>query len=225
MCSVCPTNETARVQALRSYALLDTDPEPAFDDLAKIASQICDAPIALVVLLDERRQWFKARVGTPLQETPREVAFCAQTILQTEPLVIEDATLDPRFSDNPFVTAPQGVRFYAGAPLIDAQGFALGTLCVVDVEPRQLLPEQLDALQALSRQVVGQMQLRRAAAELAEALHGMRVLQELIPMCSWCKSIRTDEGYWAKVEEYLQETMGAELTHGICPSCTARYVA
>jgi GAF domain-containing protein len=214
-----PENEAARLQALRSYGLLDTAPEQPFDDITTIASLICQTPIAVMVLMDETRQWFKSKIGVDASETPREHAFCAHTILGTDTLVVPDARNDQRFSDNPMVTAEPHIRFYAGAPLLNPQGFALGTLCVVDLHPRELATPQLLGLQALARQVVAQMELRRVANELAAALEGMRTLQGLLPICAWCKSIRDDDGYWGKVEDYLSQQTGAQMTHGICPAC------
>lgn len=162
-----PQDEQDRLAALRSYGILDTVPEAAYDDIARIAAQICGMPIALVSLVDEERQWFKARVGLDVEETPRDRAFCAHAILEPEELmVVEDAARDPRFADNPLVTGSPGIRFYAGAPLVNSEGHALGTLCVIDREPGRLSADQQEALEALARQVVSQLELRRALASL-----------------------------------------------------------
>jgi GAF domain-containing protein len=165
-----PRNEEARIAALEKYAILDSDPEAAFDDLALLASFVCKTPIALISLIDEERQWFKSKVGLTLSETSRDVAFCAKAILQSDILEVRDATQDERFRDNPFVLAEPHIRFYAGAPLITEDGYALGTLCVIDQKPRELEAEQREALKALSRLVVAQLEFRRNLVLLKEAL-------------------------------------------------------
>ncbi len=161
-----PSQETQRLQALRSYAVLDTSPESSFDDLVQLASHICQAPIALVSLIDEKRQWFKARTGLEATETPREMAFCAHAILQPDELLqVPDAQQDPRFADNPLVTGEPHIRFYAGMPLVTSTGHALGTLCVIDRAPRELNPAQRKALQVLGHQVMTLLELRRTLAQ------------------------------------------------------------
>ncbi|MBK80718.1 MAG: hypothetical protein CMQ43_07385 [Gammaproteobacteria bacterium] len=165
-----PEDETARLAALRDYDVLDSMPERAYDDIARIAAQICGTPIALVSLVDEHRQWFKASVGLDVKETPRDVAFCAHALLAPDALlVVEDATRDPRFADNPLVTGAPGIRFYAGAPLVTDEGHALGTLCVIDRQPGSLSEPQRAALEALARQVVSQLDLRRTVRRLEDS--------------------------------------------------------
>jgi len=165
-----PANEEARVIALDKYAILDTDPEQSFDDLTLLASFVCKTPIALISLVDEDRQWFKSRVGIEASETSREIAFCSTAILQPDVFVVPDALADDRFRDNPLVVSDPHIRFYAGAPLINEDGYALGTLCVVDRAPRELAPEQKEALKALSRLVLAQLEFRRNLILLKEAL-------------------------------------------------------
>ena len=164
-----PLSEDQRLSALHDCAVLDTPPEDAFDDLASLARILCETPIALVSLVDRDRQWFKAALGLETRETPRAIAFCAHAIQQPEPLIVPDARQDPRFADNPLVTGPPEFRFYAGFPLIDDAGAALGTLCVLDVRPRELDAQRLDALRILAKQVVAQLALRRLLAEVERA--------------------------------------------------------
>jgi len=165
-----PSNEEARLKALREYEILDTDPEQAFDDLTRLASQICETPIAVVSLVDSDRQWFKSKLGLDASETSRDVAFCAHTILQPDLFIVPDAQQDMRFSDNPLVTAGPQIRFYAGAPLTTSENVAVGSLCAIDYVPRNLTSQQQEALEILGRQVVTQIKLRRNIAELEEAL-------------------------------------------------------
>lgn len=161
--------EKTRLKVLWQYEVLDTVPEEVFDDLTELAAKICEAPIALISLVDEKRQWFKSRVGTSLQETAREISFCAHAIGQPDLFIVSDATNDPRFSSSPLVVSDPKIRFYAGAPLITPDGYALGTLCVIDKVPRQLSPDQQRALKILARHVVSQLELRRQATQLSAA--------------------------------------------------------
>lgn len=208
MDAVLPIDEQARLQALHSYKILDTDPEKGFDDLTILASHICETPVALISLIDADRQWFKSKVGISVSETPREVAFCNLAIQQPDLFVVPDATKDPRFSSNPFVVSDPKIRFYAGAPFTSSDGHPLGTLCVVDVVPRELTEKQQNALLALSRQVQAQFELRknlldlrvalqerdraeadrdRTIVELRNALENVGHLSSMLPTCSACK--------------------------------------
>lgn len=180
-------DEPERLAALQHYEVLDTPPEPAFDDLAFLAAHICATPIAMVSLVDADRQWFKARVGLDLTETPRDVAFCAHAIAEPTPLVVPDALADDRFAGNPLVVGDPQIRFYAGAPLRVRDGHALGTLCVIDRVPRELSDEQQRALEALSRQVTAQLELRHQLAEVKR-------MRGLLPYCSSCGELRRDLG-------------------------------
>lgn len=141
-----PGNERARLAALASSGLVDSASEPRFDRLARLASMVTGSPIALISLLTSTRQWFKARVGLPVQETPRDWAFCSHAILQNDLFVVEDALSDERFRDNPLVQHDPHIRFYAGVPLRDKSGQPLGTLCVIDREPRRLRAAEVQGL-------------------------------------------------------------------------------
>ncbi|MBN8218279.1 MAG: SpoIIE family protein phosphatase [Spirochaetes bacterium] len=164
-----PLHEAARLRALENYRILDTLEEQCFQDIVELAAHICQAPIALISLVDRDRQWFKARIGLQAAQTPRELAFCAHAILSPgEVLEVPDAAQDRRFADNPLVTGDPRIRFYAGAPLAAPSGDALGTICVIDRVPRSLSPAQTSALRALSRQVVAQLELRRIGFEIAD---------------------------------------------------------
>ncbi|AWJ93132.1 two-component hybrid sensor and regulator (plasmid) [Azospirillum baldaniorum] len=185
-----PREELARLEVLKAYRILDTDPEPEFDTITKLAAGVFDTPIVLVSLVDAGRQWFKSRQGLDIVQTPRDVAFCAHAILQDEPLVVPDATQDKRFSCNPLVTGAPGIRFYAGAPLITKDGFRLGTLCLIDVKPRaSLSSSQRVSLQRMAQLVVDQMDIRleieHCRQSEAEAMERNRLL-----------ALSTDVGYW-----------------------------
>jgi GAF domain-containing protein len=164
-----PKDEKQRLKVLWQYEVLDTVPEEVFDDLTELAARICEAPIALISLVDEKRQWFKSKVGITVSETSRDVSFCAYAITQADLFVVPDATRDPRFADNPLVTSDPKIRFYAGAPLVTPDGHALGTLCIIDTMPRDLRLDQKQALRILARHVVSQLELRRRSRELVDA--------------------------------------------------------
>ena len=155
-----PANESDRLVALDRYKILDTLPEQVYDDLTQLAADICETPIALISLVDKDRQWFKSRVGVDATETPRDISFCGHAVAESAILNVPDASLDPRFADNPLVAQDPNIRFYAGVPLITDDNFALGTLCVIDRQPRDLTEQQIRQLEALSRLVISQLELR-----------------------------------------------------------------
>ena len=207
-----PENEAARLESLHRYAILDTLPEQEFDDLSRLAALICGTPIALVSLVDESRQWFKSKVGIEDAETPREVAFCAHAILEPGVMVVRDALKDERFRLNPLVTSDPKVRFYAGAPLLTQEGHALGTLCVIDRVPRDLTPEQLDALKALSRLVVTEFELRRSVTDLSKVMGERRLvereLDQLFNLSLDLFCIAGFDGYFKRINPAWEKTLG-----------------
>jgi len=156
-----PTNESDRLVALDRYKILDTLPEQVYDDLTQLAADICGTPIALISLVDRDRQWFKSRVGLDATETSREISFCGHAVFENTILNVPDATQDPRFADNPLVVNDPSIRFYAGVPLKTPDNFTLGTLCVIDRQPRDLTTQQINQLESLSRLVISQLELRR----------------------------------------------------------------
>lgn len=163
--------ELQRLASLRSYHVLDTPPDPAFDDLTALAAEICGVPISLISLLDEDRQWFKSKHGIDVQQTGRDIAFCGHAICEEQTFVVEDATKDPRFSDNPLVAQAPNVRFYAGALVRDEQGLALGTLCIIDDKPRTLDTEQRRQLERIARQASRQLHMHKMLHEMQVAAH------------------------------------------------------
>ncbi|MCX5932155.1 MAG: GAF domain-containing protein [Cyanobacteria bacterium] len=215
--------EQERLDALRDYRILDTPPEQAFDDLTALAAYVCDVPIALVSLVDTDRQWFKSKFGLEATETSRDVSFCAHAILQNDILVVQDTHLDARFAANPLVTSEPNIRFYAGVPLLSPEALPLGTLCVIDHEPRELNAAQIRALEGIARQVVTQLELRLVSARLAQALEKINLIEELIPICSYCKAIRNDAGYWSSVEAFIKQHSDVAFTHGVCESCIEKH--
>ncbi len=163
-----PDCETARLEALSQYKILDTAPEEGLDELTDLVAKVCETPIALITLIDSHRQWFKSTVGFTIRETPREISFCTYTIVQSGIFIIPDTLADERFATNLLVISEPHLRFYAGAPLISPQGYPLGTICVMDYIPRKLSSIQLEVLQTLSHQVISQLELRRNLVDLAE---------------------------------------------------------
>ncbi len=157
-----PPNEEERLKALASYQIMDTLAEKEFDNLTRIASHIFDAPIALITLLDDERQWFKSKIGLEAEGTPREVSFCQYAIVDGETLIVNDAHEDKRFEDNPLVTGNPNIRFYAGHPITNEQGHRLGTLCVVDDKPRSVTPKQIELLKGLAKSAMSLIACRKA---------------------------------------------------------------
>ncbi|HEY5758674.1 MAG TPA: ATP-binding protein [Steroidobacter sp.] len=208
-----PLNEPSRLLALQSYEIMDSGQELRYDDITLLASRICHTPMALITLINEDRQWFKSKVGLDGTETPRELAFCAHAICEPDKvLTVADARIDDRFSANPYVTGDPHVRFYAGAPLLSADGHALGTLCVIDREPRHLEPEQKDALLALSRQVMALMEERRTSAALRGAMQALTrseaLFREAYENAPIGIALVSPEGEWLRVNQSLCDMLG-----------------
>ena len=175
-----PSDEHARMQAVESLGLLDTPPEADFDEAVRMAAVICKTPISLMTIVDHHRQWFKAKIGLDVDETPRDQAFCAHAIGRTSAFIVPDAQNDPRFLGNPLVTSGPKIRFYAGMPLHTSSGHTIGTLCVIDTVPRELTFEQQGALTVLGRQISIQIELRSRMTLLNEVLEeNARISEEL----------------------------------------------
>ena len=169
-----PPDEKDRLRDLRRYEVLDTSPDESLDHLAQLAARLCETPMALISLVDADRQWFKAKVGIDLEETPRDLAFCAHAILKRGVFEVPDARRDERFADNPLVISDPGIRFYAGETLVTPENHAIGTLCVMDRVPRKLSAEQEAGLRVLAEQVMAQFELRRQLLEARAALRASR---------------------------------------------------
>lgn len=208
-----PLNEPSRLLALQSYDIMDSGQELRYDDITLLASRICGTPMALISLVGEDRQWFKSKIGLEGSETSRELAFCAHAIVEPDKvLTVADAQLDDRFATHPYVTGDPHVRFYAGAPLVSADGHALGTLCVIDREPRQLQPHQQDALLALSRQVMALMEERRTSAALRGAMQALTrseaLFREAYENAPIGIALVSPEGEWLRVNQSLCDILG-----------------
>lgn len=223
MTATIPENEAKRLLALRRYQILDTAAEQAFDEIVKISAHIFKTPIALISLIDEQRQWFKSKVGLDAEQTVREQAFCAHTMLRREVMEVADATKDTRFADNPLVTGNPNIRFYAGAPLVTPDGLGLGSLCVIDRVVRSLDAEEKLVLQSLANMVMTTLELRRVSRELNAETERVKVLTGLLPICAHCKNIRNEVGGWMRVEKYVQEHTEVNFTHTYCPDCIKIY--
>jgi PAS domain S-box-containing protein len=200
----CP-NEAERLAELHAYQVLDTDPEPAFDGLVQLAAVIADVPTALIGLIDQNREWYKAKIGADGAESARETTFCDLVVLGATEVIAPDTTLDPRFADHPAVTTRNGVRFYAGFPLQTSSGAVVGALCVVDVRPRELTGQQLELLRTLAGQVMTQLQLRRELLEREAQLHERDQLseqleeaQQVAGVGSFTFDMRTQQVTWSR---------------------------
>ncbi len=202
-------NELARLAELDRYAILDTPPEEAFDDVAKLAASLCEVPVALITLVDATRTWFKAGVGVDgMTHTPREISFCTHTIAQRDVCIVPDTLVDPRFVDNLLVQSVPGIRFYAGVPLTTAEGLNLGALCVLDRKPRALTEAQFTALRTLARQVMVQLELRR---EIAERRKAERELDGFFEVSIDLLCIASYDGYFTRLNPAFEDVLGYSL--------------
>ncbi len=207
MIAALPDNEDFRLHALYELSILDTVREQSYDDIAQLAITICNVPIAVVSLVDKNRQWFKTCVGLDVTETSRDIAFCAHAILNpTEILEVEDATRDVRFFDNALVTGAPGIRFYAGAPLVTKTGFALGTLCVIDYQPKRLTDEQKKSLMILANQVVKLLELRESHRTVADQAEKFSTFYQMSPVAIALN--RFDDGVFVEANPELYRMLG-----------------
>lgn len=215
--SPVPANEEERLKALNRYEILDTLSESEFDRITELAAMVCDVPISLISLIDEKRQWFKSALGLDVRETPREISFCRYAIMDSVLMEVLDATLDARFEHNSLVTGPPDIRFYAGYPLVDPEGHALGTLCVIDRKERHLSDKQQRALQLLAGEVIDLIVERRHKQELVN-------FQKIFNLSNDLVFVGGDDGYFKKVnpaftrvlgwsEDYLLNTSTFEFIH------------
>lgn len=214
-----PFNENERLRALVNYSILDTVEEQVFDDITNLASVICGTPIALISLVDEKRQWFKSHHGLLARETPRDLAFCAHVVFDEKILIVEDSFADERFKDNPLVTNAPHVRFYAGAPLITPDGFNIGTLCVIDTVPKKITNEQIQALQSLSRLVINQMELKVNNSKLVISSNEMLAVREAYSVVEYNLDgiiLNANESY-QKLSGYTFEELVGQHHHIFIP--------
>ena len=218
-----PVNEEQRLKALSEYRILGSKPEEVYDNITRIAALACNVPIALISLVDRERQWFKSKVGLKVDETPRDMSFCAHTILDADPMVVEDALFDQRFKDNPLVLQEPHIRLYAGFPLETPTEQRLGTLCVIDRIPKSLTNSQFKIMQELAKQVVMHLELRKRSFTLMEEFCRMHHNQGLISTCSYCKSVRDQHGQWQPFDQFMMQHSTLNFSHGICQSCMTKH--
>ena len=212
-----------RLAALRETGLLDRDPDPALQRLTRLATRLLGAPVGLVSLVDEDRQYFAGHQGldepwASEQQTPLSHSFCKHVVMDGAPLVVGNAPDHPVVAGNPAIEE-LSVTAYLGTPLTTPDKQVLGSFCVADAEAREWSEDDLELLQELAEAAVTEIELRRTASALAEALERIRSLQELVPVCAWCRRIRDDSGFWDSLEGYLEAHQGAQVSHGVCPDC------
>ena len=206
-----PDNENHRLEVLRKYGILDTEPEVVFDSIVDLASHICNVPIAVISLIDENRQWFKSSVGLEVKETSRDVSFCSHTILEEEMLVVPDARLDDRFSDNPLVLSDPSIAFYAGVKLTTDEGVCLGTLCVIDKIPRELSSEQLTALKTLAKNIMAHIELKYSHRMACEYIKGLKISSKIFESASEAIMVTDSNNNIITVNNAFTELTGYSL--------------
>lgn len=206
-----PANEQARLATLRKFDILDTEPEVAFESMVQLAAYICQTPIAAISLIDENRQWFKAIVGLDARETSRDVAFCAHAILQQEPMIVADARADERFHDNPLVTAAPDIGFYAGVPLRTADGFNLGTLCVIDHQARELEEAQLQAIKVVANNIMAHLELRISHQHIRQHVEDLQLAATIFDSSSEAMLVTDAENRIITANPAFTATTGYEL--------------
>lgn len=210
-----PQDEQERLDELRKYGILDTEPEAAFEDMVKLANYICQTPIAAISLVDEHRQWFKAIAGLDAKETSRDVAFCAHTILQDETMIVPDALQDERFHDNPLVAGGPHIRFYAGVPLTTPDGHHLGTLCVIDSKPRELTPEQLKALATLTDSIMAHLNLRLSHKNIRQYVNDLQLAGSIFESASEAMMVTDPNNSIITVNPAFLTTTGYSLDEAV----------
>lgn len=210
----------SRLEALKKYRILDSEAEEQFNALVALAAAICETPIALISLLDQDRQWFKAKLGIEIAETPLDHAICAHSVRSGKDIfVVNKASTDPVFRDNPLVVEAPHIEFYAGAVLTTPENQRLGTLCVIDTIPRSLSERQLECLRIISKQVMYLMELRRSSLELLDKLGDLKILEGQWKVCMYCRRVEDEHGNWSQFESLFRRRTHAEFSHGICQSC------
>ena len=223
-------NELERLKTLYGYDILDTPPDGAFDRITTLAAQIFKVPIALITLVDEDRIWFKSRHGLDVEEIGRDPGLCASVIMSDKAYVVCNALEDPRTLANPLVAGDLGLRFYAAAPLITHEGYRLGTMNIIDLEPREFDAQGEAMLQQLAGIVMEQMALRlsarKTATSLLEALKRVRTpdeLNEFVTICAWTQKVKFDDK-WISFDEFLVNKMGLKVSHGMNPEAMETFM-
>lgn len=220
--------EAERLQALKGYEILDTPPDGAFDRITALAARFFQVPIATVSLVDEDRIWFKSRFGLDATEVERAPGLCASAIFSDQAYVVKNAIDDPRTLANPLVAGPLGLRFYAAVPLVTKDGYRLGTMNVIDFEPRDFNVENEAALAEFAGLVMDQMEVRLSAHKVIGSLSKLIKsvpelgISEVVTVCAWSKKIRID-GVWYSFDEFLSQKLGLSITHGIHPDVAKEF--